>query len=154
LRKFLPFLLLAVACASATNQPSVTSQPGRGAITITVTPNPIVAQSRGGDVYDFPFEVILRETGGRAVNIDRVVADVYALGGIPVGGEKYDAARIRQLGFPTTIAANGEQRYRFSPRQSVPDERLFGGVTAKVRIEGTDDAGNATTASTNVTVTR
>ena len=150
-----PLLLVAAACA--TPRPgtgSTSSLPGHGAISIQIIPNPIVATHVSGNTYDFPFEVVVRETGGRATNIDRVSADVYAIGGIHAGSESYSAADIRNLGYPTSLAANGEVRYRFVPRKSVADERLFGGVTAELHVDATDDAGTPTRATTTVTVTR
>ena len=130
------------------------TQPGHGAITVQVAPNPIVAQPVTGNVYDFPFDVIVRETGGRAVNITRVTADVTALGGIRVAQDTYDAAKINSLGFPTTLAPNGELRYHFAPRRSVPDESLFSGVSAELTVDATDDTSAATSARTTVTVRR
>ena len=76
------------------------------------------------------------------------------LGGIHVANESYDASRISSLGYPTRVSANSEIRYHFSPQKSVPDERLFGNVTAVLTVEGTDDTGARTQASTAVTVTR
>jgi hypothetical protein len=148
--------VLAAASCSSSSGPSSgsTALPGHGALSINIVPNPIVAQKAPGDQYDFPFEVVLRETGGHPVTINRVSADVNALGGIPVANETYDAARIAALGYPTTIAANGELRYRFNPRKSVPDDRLFGNVTADLTIDGTDDTGAPTQARTRVTVQR
>ena len=130
------------------------TQPGHGAITVQVAPNPIVAQPVTGNVYDFPFDVIVRETGGRAVNITRVTADVTAIGGIRVAQDAYDAAKINSLGFPTTLAPNGELRYHFSPRRSVPDESLFSGVSAELTVDATDETSTATSARTTVTVRR
>ena len=130
------------------------SQPGHGAISIAISPNPIVAKSAGGNTYEFPFDVSVRESGGHAVTVNRVSLDVFAVGGVRLGSESYDAARIRSLGYPTSVPANGELRYHFSPRQSVADERLFGGVYGEVRVEGTDDTATPTSASTTVTVTK
>lgn len=129
-----------------------TSVPGHGAIGIAIVPNPIVATRVSGDSYDFPFEVVVRETGGRPVTITRVTADVIALGGIRIGGETYDAAQINAMGYGTTVGANGELRYRFAPRRSVADERLFGSVSAEIRVEARDDQGAPATAGTTVTV--
>jgi hypothetical protein len=126
--------------------------PGHGAITVQVAPNPIVAQPVSGNVYDFPFDVIVRETGGRPVNINRVTADVTAVGGIRVAQDSYDAAKINSLRYSTTLPANGELRYHFAPRRSVPDERLFSGVSAELTVDATDDTGTATSAKTTVTV--
>ena len=144
---------VAAACASSQGPQSV-SQAGHGTLSITVEPNPIVAQQVDGNTYRFPFDVIVRETGGRPVSISRVSADVRALGGLHVADESYDATKIASLGYPTTVGANGELRYHFAPDHSVPDDRLFGGVTADLTVEGTDDTGTPTSARTSVTVRR
>ena len=151
--KGLPFVLLIalVACSSA--QPGSTSTPGQGAIAIEVIPNPIVATPASGDAYDFPFEVVVRETGGRAVTVQRVTATV-SFGGLTLGQESWDAARIRSMGYDPTIGPNSERRYRFSPRREVSDDRLFGGVQAELKVEATDDTGAATSATTVVSVRR
>src|SRR5216683_5376475 len=103
--KFLiPIFLLAAACA--TPKPgtgSSSSVPGHGAISIQIIPNPIVATRVSGNTYEFPFEVVVRETGGRTVNVDRVRADVYAIGGVRVASESYNTADIQNLGYSTTI---------------------------------------------------
>jgi hypothetical protein len=71
-----------------------------------------------------------------------------------VANESYDAARIASLGYPTTLSANGELRYAFRPRKEVTDDRLFGGVTADLRVDAVDDTGTPTSATTTVGVTR
>ena len=147
-------ILLTTFCAGGRGRDTVTAQPGHGAISVQIVPNPIVAAHVNGDTYDFPFEVVVRETGGHPVDISRVSAQVYALGGIPIASESYDAARIQSLGYATRVSASGEIRYRFAPRKSVPDERLFGSVSAQLRVDGTDDAGTAAVATTTVTVRR
>jgi hypothetical protein len=147
-------LFLATFCASRGGDLPSTSVPGHGAIAIQIAPNPIMATKVSGETYEFPFEVIIRETGGRPVTITRVSADVLALGGIRVGGESYDASQITGLGFSTTVPANGELRYRFKPRRAVTDERLFGNVEAEIRVEARDDQGAQATAGTTVTVRR
>ena len=147
-------IALVASCASGRGSTGTTSQPEHGAVALQIVPNPIVATRASGDMYDFPFEVVIRETGGRPIEITRVSADVYALGGIRIAEESYDAAKIRSMNYSTSIPANGEARYRFAPRRSVPDDRLFGGVTAVLRVDARDDAGSATSANTEVTVTR
>lgn len=142
-----------VACAT-TSTPTSTTAPGHGAVSIAVEPNPIVAQAVSGETYDFPFEVIVRETGGRNVDIQRVTATVRGPGGFALGSESWDAARIRSMGYSPSVLANGELRYRFAPRKSVPDQRLFGSVNAELRVEGVDDTGSPTTATTSVTITK
>jgi len=148
--------LLVCACSTARPGPTQTSStPGHGAIALSVVPNPVVAQKVSGDTYDFPFDVVVRETGGHALTLNRVTADIYSsLGGIKVGSESYDAAKIRSLGYSTSIPANGVLRYHFAPRKNVQDDRLFGGVYGDVRADATDDTGTPTSATVRITVTR
>lgn len=152
-RLLIPLLLLAAACSSGPGD-SVTAAPGHGAIAIRVVPNPIVATRVSGDTYDFPFEVVVRETAGRPITVTRVSVTVVGPGGLTLGNDAWDADRIRSMGYGTAVAAHGELRYRFSPRRSVPDERLFGSVAAELRVDAVDDTGTATSATTRVTVTR
>lgn len=145
------FLFLA-ACQSS--GPGTTSVPGQGAISIEVVPNPIVATRVSGQTYDFPFDVAVRETGGRRVDITAVTVTVYGPGGLNLGEERWDANRIRSMGGSTTIEARSEARYHFNQRKDVPDERLFGGVSADLEVAGVDDTGSPTTATVRVTVRR
>jgi hypothetical protein len=144
-------LLLAMAGCGG-SQPAVQSVPGHGAIAIEVIPNPIVAIAVSGDNYEVPFEVVIRETGGRPVTVQRVTATVFLGGGLQLGQESWDTAQIRSLGYNTTLAANSEARYKFSPRKEVPDDRVFGSLSAELKVEAVDDSGTATSATTRVTV--
>lgn len=148
----LPFVFVVASCASSSAPQSV-SQRGHGVISIQIVPNPIVAQHLSGDRYRFPFDVVMRETGGHPMSITRVSADVRAIAGIRVASESYDAAKINSLGYSTNLAPNGELRYHFEPEKSVPDERLFGGVTAQLTVDAVDDTNAPATARTSVTVT-
>jgi hypothetical protein len=152
----IPIALTLTFCAGNTGTPTPAPVPaGQGNISIEVVPNPIVATQVNGDTYDFPFEVVVRETGGRDVEIERVTADVRAFGSLPVANESYDAAKIRSLGYATRVPANSTLRYKFAPRKSVPDERLFGGsISAELRADGHDDTGHTTTSSVGVTIRR
>ena len=157
MKRFAVAATVLLVCACSTGRPGATqtsSVPGHGAIALSVVPNPIVAQKVSGTTYDFPFDVIMRETGGHPVAINRVTADIYAVGGVKIGSDSYDAAKIQSLGYATSIAANGELRYHFAPRKSVQDDRLFGSVYGDVRVDATDETGTATSATVRVTVTR
>jgi len=152
---FLSLLILVSACASDQADSSQSSSlPGHGAITLMVVPNPIVARNVGGNMYEFPFTVVVRETGGHPVNISRISVDVYALGALRVASQTYDAAQIASMGFATTVPANGELRYAFHPQKEVTDDRVFGGVTAEVRVDGADETHTAASATTSVSVSR
>ena len=154
-RLFLPLLIFGAACASVPSSSTRTeAQPGHGALSIRIEPNPIQAHVVNGSTYEFPFDVVLRETGGHRVTINRVSAEVTALAGLHVDTVTYDATQIANLGYSTQVPANGEARYHFSPQQSVPDDRLFGGVIANLTVEGTDDTGAPTIGRTAVTVSK
>ena len=146
-------LLLAAACNSGPKN-SVTAAPGHGAISIQVVPNPIRATHVSGETYDFPFDVVVRETAGRPVTVTRVSATVFAPGGLGRGSDSWDAERIRSMGYNTTVGAHSELRYHFAPRKSVPDERIFGSISAELRVEAVDDTNTPTSATTRVTITR
>jgi len=145
-------VLLPLACATQRGGTKSTTTPGHGRITLTITPNPVVAMSAGGNTYDFPIDVVIKETGGHPVTIDRVTANIFAAGGIPVATESYDATKIKSLGFATMIQANGELHYHFVPRKDVPDERLFSSVYGDIRVEGMDDNGTRTSTTTTITL--
>jgi hypothetical protein len=152
-RILLPLLLVAAACNSGPRN-SVTAAPGHGAVAIQVVPNPIKATHVSGDTYDFPFDVVVRETAGRPVTVTRVSATVFAPGGLSLGSESWDADRIRSMGYNTTVGAHSELRYHFAPRRSGVPEALFGSIEAQLRVEAVDDTGTATNATTRVTITR
>jgi hypothetical protein len=159
--KRLPLLLLLLlvsACgtAGAPGQTQSVSDEPDGALSIQIIPNPIMAQHIADRTYEFPFDVVIRATGSEGAVIDRVSVDVYALGGnLRVYRESYDAAKIRALGYSTSIPRNGEVRYHFAPRRDVPDDRLFGGVAADLKVEGRRaGSGSTMTSTTTVTVTR
>lgn len=125
--------------------------PGHGSLSITVTPNPIVAEGLGGDRYRFPFTVVIGETGGARVDVARVGIDADALG-LPFYSHSLDREEIAQSGFPTSVAAGGELRYSVAPSGSVPNESLFGAVSGEVFVEGTDEHGNPVRATQRVSV--
>ncbi|HEV7427511.1 MAG TPA: hypothetical protein VGQ46_14190 [Thermoanaerobaculia bacterium] len=155
MKRFAILFLAVLPLACATHRAGTTrstSTPGHGAIKLTITPNPVVATNVGGNTYEFPFDVTINETGGHPVTIERVTANVFAAGGIPVATESYDAAKIQSLGFATAIQAKGQLHYHFAPRKDVPDERLFTSVYGDIRVEGLDDNGARTSTTTTITL--
>jgi len=158
-RSVLPLLISLVlsACSSGgTHDPvtTVSSPVARGALEIAVEPNPIVATNRDGDTYDFPFTVRIREIGGANVEIDEVRMDLIAFGALNVYSEKFGRDDIVKRGYQTLIASNSEVRYSFKPRKEVPDDRLFGQVSAELTAEGRDANGNPVRATARVTLRR
>ncbi len=152
---FIALVCLPLACA--THRPGTnksTTTPGRGEIRITVTPSRVVAANAGGSSYDLPFDVVVKETGGHPVTIDKVTASVYAGGGIPVATQSYDASKIQSLSFATSIQAKHEVHYHLVPRMDVTDEHLFSSIYGDVRVEGLDDNGARVSSTATITVTR
>jgi hypothetical protein len=146
-------VLFPLACAtSRPGKTKIAPTRGHATITLTITPNPVVATNVGGNVYEFPFDVVVKESGGHPVTIDRATANVYAGGGISVTTESYDAAKIKTLGFATTIPAKGEIHYHFNPRKDVPDDGLLSSAYGDVRVEATDDNGSRASTTTTITV--
>ncbi|MEO8218677.1 MAG: hypothetical protein ABI718_16495 [Acidobacteriota bacterium] len=132
------FAFLTISCAS--RPPAIQAFP---VIAIEIVPNPIIAYPAAGGAYRFPFEIVVRETGGAAAHVTRVSLNVVAFGALQVYSQEMMADEIRQNGFSPDIAAGGELRYRFNPTKKVPDERLFSGVTAHLRVEAVDENGEA-----------
>ncbi|HXA19599.1 MAG TPA: hypothetical protein VN380_21605 [Thermoanaerobaculia bacterium] len=147
---------LPLACASqqrpGTNKSTATS--GRGEIKLTITPSPVVAASVSGSAYDFPFDAVVKETGGHPITIDKVTASVYAGGGIPVAAQSFDADKIKSLGFATSIQAKHEIHYHLVPRMDVTDDHLFSAIYGDVRVEGLDDNGARVSSMATITVTK
>lgn len=149
--------LLIVAAAACVRAPAPAPTPGteaRGALRISVDPNPIVAISVSGETYEFPFTIRLTETGGATVTVERVGIDVLTVGGLKVYSTELTSAEIDRRGYSRTIAPHGEVRYSMRPRQQVPDERLFTSVWAELWAEGRDAGGHAISTRTRVTLTR
>jgi len=147
-------LLLVAFCKTPQPGWRTASVPGHGAISIQIVPNPIVATPVGGSTYDFPVDVVVREMAGRGVTVSRVTVTVYGPAGIRLGDENWNAARIKSAGYSTNVAGNGELRYHFVPRESVPDARLFSGIRAELRVDAYDETATPTSATTTATVTR
>ena len=149
-----PLLIALAFCKTSPPSGRTVSLPGHGAISIQIVPNPVVAAPAGGNNYDFPLDIIVRETGGRGVTVNRVKATVYGPAGIRLGDQSWDATQIAAAGYPTNLPGNGELRYHFVPRKSVPDDRLFSSVNAELRVDAYDETNAPTSATTTVSITR
>ncbi|HVT03144.1 MAG TPA: hypothetical protein VHL58_07165 [Thermoanaerobaculia bacterium] len=145
-------LLLFLGCSGNNDTPT---EPGRGALTLIVNPNPIVATRVAGTsgTYDFPFEIVLTETGGRTVTLTALHVDVKTLG-ITVLSKTYDANYLRDHNYSPVIPAGTTARYSFNLREDAPDSIFSSNVEADLQAEGVDDKGNAVRQTKTVSVTR
>lgn len=150
-RLLLLLVIIASACSTASQSQPIDA-PSRGSLRVEVVPNPILARALPAGVFEFPFEVVIRETAGVDVTVTEVAMDVVAFGALTVHSERYGPEEIRRRGFPTNVPAGSELRYRFQPRGKIEDSRLFGGVSAEVTIRGISGQTEIEPARTSVTV--
>ena len=141
-------------CASPTNPTQAPIEPGQGALSLAIDPNPIVAVRVSGDTYRFPFDIRISNPGILPVQIEEVGMEVTALGGLPVHSESMTASEIEARGYPSRLAAGETLSYHFEPTEEVPDDRIFGGVSAVLTVTGGDSSGKRITSSERVSVTR
>jgi len=142
-------LLLTLACSRATE---VLDDSRRGQLSFDIYPNPIIARRVEGNVYEFPFEVSVREVGGVDVEIVGLQVDVFFLSGVRIFSQPYGPEELSRRQLPTRIPAGSNIQYSFSPRREVPSETLIRGVSAEIILEGIDAQGRSTEARTRVTV--
>lgn len=152
---FAASLACLVTIAGCSGENDTLTSPGRGSLTVTVTPNPILALRIAGmsGTYDFPFEVALSETGGQTVTLTALHVDLKALG-VRVFTKTYDASYLQGHNYSPVIPAGSTVRYSFNPREEAPDAAFSSNVEADIRVEGVDDKGNPVSKTKTVSVRR
>ena len=151
-RPLLGVLIFALACSGEMDTPT---SPGRGALSVTVTPNPIVAMSVAGSdgMYEFPFEIAITETGGQTVTVTGLNVTLKTLG-LPVFTKTYDATYLRGQNYSPVIPAMGTVRYGFKPREQAPAALFGSAVETDIQVEGVDDLRNPVRQTVTVSVRR
>lgn len=142
-------LLLTLACSRATE---ILDESRRGQLSFDIYPNPIQARRLEGNLYEFPFDVSVREIGGVDVEIVGLQVDVFFLSGVRIFSQPYGPEELSRRQLPTRVAAGSNLQYSFSPRREVASETLIRGVSAEIIIEGIDAQGRSTEARTRVSV--
>lgn len=140
---------MTLACSRAAE---VLDDSRRGQLSFDIYPNPIIARGIEGNVYEFPFEVSIREIGGVDVDIVGLQVDVFFLSGVRVFSQPYGPEELSRRNLPTRVPAGANLQYGFSPRRAIPSETLMRGVSAEIIIEGIDAQGRPTEARARVTV--
>lgn len=144
----LPVLL--AACSGDTPVSRQVAEPGHGAVKIAVEPNPIVAKPLGNDLVGLPFDVVVSETGGLPVDVERLVLNV-RVAGVTAYSLTYTAAQLRAAGQTTSIGASSSVRYAFHPKTRASDT-LMGAATGEVTVVALDETSTPTIAATGVSV--
>lgn len=142
-------LLLTVACSGTTE---VLDDSRRGQLSFDIYPNPILARRVEGNIYEFPFDVSVREVGGVDVEIVGLQVDVFFLSGVRIFSQPYGPDELSRRQLPTKVLAGSNLQYSFSPRREIGSEILIRGISAEIIVEGIDAQGRATEARTRVTV--
>lgn len=142
-------LVLTLACSRATE---VLDDSRRGQLSFDIYPNPIIATRIEKNVWEFPFDVSVREVGGVEVEIVGMQVDVFFLSGVRIFSQPYGPDELSRRQLPTRVSAGANLQYSFAPRREVPSEMLIRGVSAEIIIEGIDAQGRSTEARTRVTV--
>lgn len=142
-------LLLSLACSRATE---ILDESRRGQLSFDIYPNPILAKRLEANLYEFPFDVSVREVGGVDVEIVGLQVDVFFLSGVRIFSQPYGPEELSRRQLPTRVAAGSNLQYSFAPRREVASETLIRGVSAEITIEGIDAQGRSTEARTRVSV--
>jgi len=150
-RRAISLAVVLLSCASP--RPEGVAPRVGGSLAIAIYPNPIIAKQVEANLYEFPFEVSLRETGGANVEIDGIRVEV-RLAALPIFAQTFDQTELTRRGYSATVPAGGNVQYRFSPRREVPMDLPLLQLSAAVVVFGLDPMGRRTEAGTIVTVRR
>jgi len=130
--------LLSVSCSTL---PREIGNPLAGRLLLEISPNPIIAEHVEGRTYDFPFDIIMRETGGVDVTIDDFTVDITLLGVVTLFSQKFPATEISRRGYPVEIGSGKFLRFSFRKRKEVPNDLVFRSAIARVTAHTTDTNG-------------
>lgn len=108
-----PLLIVLLACA--TPRPEGLAPSIGGSLAIDVYPNPIIANQVRADLYQFPFEVSLRETGGMDVEIDGIRIEV-RLAALRIFAQAFDETELTRRGYSATVPAGSNVQVLTSAR--------------------------------------
>lgn len=134
--------------------PREVSPPLRGELVLEIDPNPIVAEKVGEDIYDFPFDIVMREAGGVGVTIEEFTVEVSLARLARVFSQTFPVAEITRRGYPAEVDAGQYLRFNFRTRKSVSSDLMFRGVTAAITVRTIDRNGWRGVSRTRVSVRR
>jgi hypothetical protein len=143
--------LLLSACSDAdTPVTRAVSEPGHGRVSVAVEPNPIVAKRISDDLIGLPFDVVVTETAGVPVDVQKLVLNV-SLAGASVYSLTFTAEDLRKAGQSTTVPGSGSVRFAFHPKTR-KDDRILGSASGEVTVVAVDGTSALALAATGVSV--
>ena len=142
--------LLICACAAVPKEAPV---PVRGHLVLDTNPNPLVARRVGDDLYEFSFDIIMREAGGVDVRIEDFTVEAVAYRAVTVRSQTFPASAITDRGYPASIAAGKYLQFHFVKRWSIP-HALLPGASLHVSARTIDANGRRDTSDVRIGVAR
>ena len=149
-RSALALALLVVASCSTI--PREAPAVYKGHLELDVAPNPLVAKPVGGDVYEFAFDIIMREAGGVDLRIQDFTVDAIAFKAVTVQSQTFPAQYILDHGYPASIDAGKYLRFSFVKRWRIPTRLLLSGASIHVSARTIDANGQRDTSEVRIPV--
>ncbi len=131
-------LVIAAACTAVPREaPAVY----KGHLELDVAPNPLVAKRVADDLYEFTFDIIMREAGGVDVRIEDFTVDAVAFKTVTVHSQTFPGTYITDRGYPASIGAGKYLRFSFVKRWRIPARLLLSGASLHVTARTVDANG-------------
>ena len=147
-RQALILLILLTACSSA---PEPLAQL-KGHLVLDTDPNPLIARRVADDVYEFAFDIVMREAGGVDVRIEDFTVEAIAFKTITAQSQTYPATYITDRGYPASISAGKFLRFSFVKRWPIPSRLLLSGASLHVMARTIDANGRRDTSEARIGV--
>lgn len=137
MKRILILLFLSAACSGMQETPGLI----KGRLVLDVEPNPLIARPAGEDLYEFSFNIIMREEGGVDVRIENFTVEAIAFKTLVVQAQTFPASFITDRGYPAEVGAGKYLRFEFVKRWSVPARLLLSGAAVRVTARTIDRDG-------------
>lgn len=124
----------------------------KGHLVLEVEPNPLTARAVDDDLYEFAFDIIMRESGGVDVRIEDFTVEAIAFKTVTVQSQTFPAKFITDHGYPAEIAAGKYLRFGFVKQWSLPTRLLLSGAAVRVTARTIDRDGRRDTTQTRIGV--
>ncbi len=141
-------LVLVLACTVSPEKPAVF----KGHLVLDTDPNPLVARRVGDDLYEFSFDIIMREAGGVDVHIEDFTVSAIAFKSVTVQSQTFPARTITDRGYPASIAAGKYLRFSFVKRWKIPARLLLSGASLHISARTIDADGRHDTSVARIGV--
>ena len=136
------------SCTTSYEQPTTL----KGHLILDTSPNPLIAKKVGDDLYEFAFDIIMREAGGIDVRIEEFTVSAIAFRTVTVQSQTFPASYITDRGYPASVAAGKFLRFSFVKRWKIPTRLLLSGASLHVAARTIDADGRRNTSVARIGV--